>query len=92
MKTLHINVRGRVQGVFYRDYSKRQADQLNISGWIRNVPDGSVEAVISGKDADVDQMLEWFHIGSPLSNVTSVCAEEVLPTEKLTKFQIRYYR
>jgi len=92
MKTLHVNVRGRVQGVFYRDYSKRQAESLNISGWIRNMPDGSVEAIISGRDSDVEQMVEWFQTGSPLSNVTSVQAEEIFPTEKLKNFEIRYYR
>ncbi|WP_136799194.1 MULTISPECIES: acylphosphatase [Desulfosediminicola] len=92
MKTLHVNVRGRVQGVFYRDYSKRQADLLNIRGWIRNMPDGSVEAVISGNDSDVDQMIEWFQMGSPLSHVTSVHAEEVFYTEDLNNFEIRYYR
>lgn len=92
MKTLHVNVSGRVQGVFYRDYTQRQAESLSINGWIRNMPDGSVEAIISGKDSDVDKMVEWFHEGSPLSNVTAVHVEEVFPTEKLTGFEIRYYR
>lgn len=90
MNTVHVIIEGRVQGVFFRDYTTRQAKQLGLSGWVRNMPDGSVEAIISGKDKNVDAMIEWFQSGSPLSVVTSVQVDEILPTEKLSGFEIRY--
>lgn len=90
MKTVHIIVSGKVQGVFFRDYTRRQAQLLGVSGWVRNLPNGSVEAMIKGKKSKVNNMIEWFHTGSPLSRVTEVMADEVLPIEKLSTFEIRY--
>lgn len=90
MKTVHVIVEGRVQGVFFRDYAQRQARQLNLKGWARNLPDGTVEIVISGSEGKVDTMIEWFNTGSPLSVVSAVQVEEILPTEKLPLFEIRY--
>lgn len=89
-KTVHVIVEGRVQGVFFRDYTRRQANQLKLKGWARNLSDGSVEIMLSGKQQKVDSMIEWFRIGSPLSTVSSLHVEEVLPTEKLFSFEIRY--
>lgn len=90
MKTVHIIVSGKVQGVFFRDYTLRQAQQLGVSGWVRNLPNGSVEAMIKGRKGKINTMIEWFHNGSPLSQVTEVRADEVLPIEKLRSFEIRY--
>lgn len=90
MKTVHVIVEGRVQGVFFRDYAQRQAKLLNLKGWARNLPNGTVEVLISGTRDNVDAMVEWLNTGSPLSIVSSVSAEEVLPTEKLSRFEIRY--
>ncbi|WP_205749331.1 acylphosphatase [Desulfopila sp. IMCC35008] len=90
MKTVHIIVSGKVQGVFFRDYACRQAQHLGVSGWVKNLPNGSVEAMIKGRKSDVNRMIEWFHIGSPLSRVTEVRVDEVLPIEKLSNFEIRY--
>lgn len=90
MKTVHVIIEGRVQGVFFRDYTQRQAKELKISGWVRNLPEGSVEAVLSGKTKNIDTMIEWFHKGSPLSIVKSVDVEEVLPIEEISGFEIRY--
>ena len=90
MKTVHVIVSGRVQGVFFRDYTLRHAEELGVKGWVRNLPDGSVEAMVKGDNQDVNNMIEWFHTGSPLSTVTTVIADEILPTEKLSRFEIRY--
>lgn len=90
MKTVHIIVEGRVQGVFFRDYTQRQARNLKLKGWARNLPDGSVEIIISGSEPHVDAMIDWLHEGSPLAAVSAVNVEEILPTEKLTGFEIRY--
>jgi len=90
MKTIHVIVEGRVQGVFFRDYTRREAQRLNLKGWVRNLPEGSVEAVFSGSDGQVDALLEWLQTGSPLAVVSAVQVDEILPTEKLRPFEIRY--
>lgn len=90
MKTVHIRVEGRVQGVFFRDYTQRQARNLKLKGWVRNLPDGSVEIIISGSEPHVEAMIDWLHEGSPLAVVSAVNVDEILPTEKLAGFEIRY--
>ncbi|WP_136807474.1 acylphosphatase [Desulfosediminicola flagellatus] len=90
MKTVHVIVHGRVQGVFFRDYTQRKANLLELSGWVKNQPDGSVEALLSGMPKSIDTMIEWFQEGSPQSTVTAVTVDEVIPTEKLRGFEIRY--
>lgn len=90
MKTMHVIVTGRVQGVYFRDYTRRQAQALNLAGWVRNLPDGTVEALISGNEKQVQQMIDWFATGSPMSQVTGVDASEIEPAESFSQFAIRY--
>ena len=54
----HVRVRGHVQGVFYRAWCQAQARELAISGWVRNCPDGCVEAHVQGEEGDVSRMIE----------------------------------
>jgi acylphosphatase len=68
----HVWVSGRVQGVFFRAYAEDEASFRNVAGWIRNAPDGRVEAVFEGAPASVDAMIRWCHRGSPASNVARV--------------------
>ena len=68
----HIFVSGRVQGVFYRLHTEKQARKLGISGWVRNRTDGRVEAVIVGPEEKIKQMINWLWQGSPLSKVEEV--------------------
>lgn len=67
-----VTVRGRVQGVGFRDWTVGQAGVLGLEGWVRNRPDGSVEAVIAGADAAVSAMLEAFRHGPDLARVVEV--------------------
>lgn len=90
MKTTHVQVEGRVQGVCFRDYTQRQAHQLNLSGWVRNKRDGSVEAIFSGDDRNVKAMLEWLKQGSPLSRVDNIHIHETITEEEYTTFEVRY--
>lgn len=90
MKTVHAIVEGRVQGVFYRDYTLREAQRLNLKGWTRNRPEGTVEVVIAGTAEHVDAMIDWLQKGSPRAVVSAVHIEEILPTERLPSFEIRY--
>ena len=54
---VHVIVRGRVQGVYFRDYTRREAQALGVNGWVRNLPDRSVEAVIEGEAGSVESSL-----------------------------------
>lgn len=65
-------VSGRVQGVFFRDSTRRTAIPLEISGHAINLPDGSVEVLACGSPQAVEQLLEWLHEGPPSANVTGV--------------------
>ncbi|HKJ82392.1 MAG TPA: acylphosphatase [Mariprofundaceae bacterium] len=64
-----IRIYGRVQGVFFRHHTKQQAKHLGISGWVRNLPDGSVEAVICGSTEQLDRMESWLAEGPEGANV-----------------------
>jgi acylphosphatase len=86
----HLLIRGRVQGVNYRESMRSQAMRLGIGGWVRNRSDGSVEAVVDGEESGVQAMIEWARRGPPGARVTGVqvsehagsfTAFERLPTE-----------
>lgn len=65
MKRLHIRVGGIVQGVCFRYYAAREAGRAGVTGWVRNTPDGCVEAVVEGEDSSVDSLADWFRHGPP---------------------------
>ncbi len=90
MKTLRVIVEGRVQGVCFRDYTHRQARQLNLTGWVRNRRDGSVEALLRGTENNVTTMLEWLRQGPPMSRVVALSTSEVTTDEEYTTFEVRY--
>lgn len=90
MKTIHVTVEGRVQGVYFRDYTQRQAHQLKLSGWVRNNPDGTVEAIFQGSESSVSSMLEWLRQGSPMSKVDNINSREVPSEDDYATFEIRY--
>ena len=72
--TLHLNITGRVQGVGYRDSLRMIAQALNVTGWVRNIEDGSVEAIVQGEEQDVERIVAWCHNGPPGANVKYVNA------------------
>lgn len=74
-KTLHLVIHGRVQGVFFRDSMRREAQKLGISGWVRNRSDGAVEAAVQGAPADVDLIVRWAHRGPDRAQVERVDIE-----------------
>jgi len=65
----HLSISGRVQGVFYRAWAQRQATELGIAGWVRNCPDGHVEAHVEGESAAVEKMIERLRAGPPAAAV-----------------------
>jgi len=90
-KRAHVIVEGRVQGVFFRAFTRDEAVRLGLYGWVRNRPDGTVEAVIEGEKNGVEQMLQWFHQGSPNSHVEKVHVTEEPPVGDSRTFEIHYY-
>ena len=66
----HVLISGRVQGVFFRDFTRRAAEEREILGWVMNTRDGRVEAVFEGEKEKIKDMIRWCHQGSPMSQVT----------------------
>jgi acylphosphatase len=83
-----VIVRGRVQGVFFRDSTRRVAERAGVAGWVRNRSDGAVEAVLEGDDAAVNRMLEFIERGPGRAEVDNVEWSEEEP-EGLQGFEIR---
>ncbi len=79
---VHVFVEGRVQGVWFRDSAWREADRLGIRGWVRNLPDGRVEAVYEGSQAAVEEMLAWTERGPERADVTGVEIHDEPPREE----------
>ncbi|OGS80157.1 MAG: acylphosphatase [Gallionellales bacterium GWA2_55_18] len=77
-KTLRLVIHGRVQGVYFRDSMRREAQRLGIAGWVRNRSDGTVEAAVQGESADVDAIVRWAHRGPEYAHVERV---EIEPDE-----------
>jgi acylphosphatase len=68
-------VAGRVQGVWFRESCRREAERLGVTGWVRNLPDGRVEIEAQGRRAAVDALVTWAHDGPRLAIVESVAVE-----------------
>lgn len=70
--TASIFVSGKVQGVFYRKYTRAAGAQIGVTGWVRNLPDGRVEIMAEGTESQLAQLQQWCHKGSPSSRVAGV--------------------
>jgi len=87
---VHVLVSGQVQGVWFRASTKQKAEQLGLTGWVRNTPGGSVEAVFEGEEKIVKEMIEWCHRGPPLAKVENVEVKKQSPTNGFDGFSVRY--
>jgi acylphosphatase len=84
----HVRVTGHVQGVLYRAWAQGQARELAISGWIRNCPDGSVEAHLQGEEDDVSRMIDRMRSGPSNARVDDVDVEQAA-LESTGRFELR---
>ena len=89
MHTYRFIVSGRVQGVWYRDTIRREAQKLGITGYVKNLPDKTVEVVANLKDEEYDKFLEILKKGSKLSRVDNIEGWEIVPTY-FNDFEVRY--
>ena len=78
MKTVRLLISGRVQGVGYRDWVRRQALDLGLTGWVRNLRDGCVELVACGEEAPLRELEQWLWQGPPRARVTQVKVQETV--------------
>lgn len=75
MRAAEIKVSGKVQGVFFRKYALQKAIALNLCGWVKNLPDGSLQILAEGTPEKLQQMIEWCHTGSPNARVDEVIVQ-----------------
>jgi acylphosphatase len=87
MKTAHLQIEGKVQGVFFRAKAKEIAEIHKVSGWIRNTDDGKVEACISGDDTAVEEFILWCRYGPDKAKVENVMVNYT-PVKKFDRFEV----
>ncbi len=89
LERARVRVSGRVQGVFFRDSARKEAERLGLTGWVKNLPDGRVEALFEGPSRNVREMIEWCKEGPPQALVESVETELEAPGGDLEGFEVR---
>jgi len=87
---VHVIVRGRVQGVYFRASARGCARRLGLCGWVRNCPDGSVELIAEGEKEKLEQLVTWCHEGPPGAVVSGVNAEWREGTGAFVGFVVKY--
>lgn len=85
-----INIKGKVQGVFFRLETQKTANRLGVCGWVRNQPDGSVASLAEGERADVETLIEWCRTGSPMAKVSQVDVDWIAFSGNHRSFEITY--
>ena len=89
-KQVHVKISGKVQGVWFRASTKQQAEQIGITGWVRNTSDGKVEAVFQGTKDQIDEMIRWCHQGPTLSHVEHIEITDNENAKTFDTFTIKY--
>ncbi|MFH1754867.1 MAG: acylphosphatase [Candidatus Latescibacterota bacterium] len=89
MATLHVWIEGKVQGVYFRDFTRSRARDLGLTGWVRNLADGRVEAVFQGERSICEEALAYVHMGPSAARVTKVDHRWVCGDESFASFEVR---
>lgn len=84
-----LKIYGKVQGVFFRDSSRKKARELNLSGFVRNEPDGTVAVVAEGEEKDLKEFIEWCKNGPDHTKVEKVDIQWLKPTGQFNDFVIK---
>jgi acylphosphatase len=90
MKRVELKIYGLVQGVFFRDSTKEKAKELDLAGWVRNEPDGTVKVVAEGEEEKLKELIDWCKEGSPSARVEKVDVSWQDATGEFWRFEIRY--
>lgn len=91
MAKAHVFVSGRVQGVFFRSKTKYEAKKRGVKGWVRNLPDGRVEAIFEGEEKSVKELIDFCKRGPPGARVTNVDVLWERPTGEFKDFEVKYW-
>ncbi len=86
---VHALISGRVQGVWFRHFTREQAEASALTGWVRNLPDGRVEAMLCGEEKAVRHVEAWLSRGPELANVVEVASSDAEHDAELIGFDIR---
>ena len=89
MERAHVRISGQVQGVFFRDSTRQKAEKLGLAGWVKNLPDGQVEALFEGPSERVREMVTWCEEGPQRASVTNVDKDFKGASGDLQGFEVR---
>jgi acylphosphatase len=89
VKSIYILISGRVQGVGFRYFAINKANELNISGWVKNTPDGNVEIEATGDYASLQIFADWMKMGPTRAIIRRFSVSDITPTRTFTNFTIR---
>ncbi|MBU2549070.1 MAG: acylphosphatase [Proteobacteria bacterium] len=87
----HLVIAGRVQGVAFRYHTRDQANRLGLTGWVKNLPSGDVEAVFEGLESAVEEMVQWCHAGPPSARVDRVEIRREPAAGRFRRFEIVFH-
>jgi len=90
VKAFKATVSGKVQGVWFRDSTRKEAVKLNVVGWVMNKPEGTVYLEAEGEEEQLNQLIKWLKVGSRYSRVDDVEIEWVEPIGSYSTFEMRY--
>lgn len=89
-KRAHVFISGHVQGVWFRANTRDKAEQLGLTGWVKNTYNGNVEAVFEGDEEIINEIIAWCHKGPSLANVSNVKVDFKDYTGEFQGFSIKY--
>lgn len=89
VKTVFLQVGGRVQGVGFRYFARHKAEELKISGWVRNTPDGKIELEAEGETQNLETFIGWMKIGPARAIIMTFAVSDITPPRSFTNFTIR---
>ena len=88
MKAFKATVSGKVQGVWFRDSTRQEAIKLKVTGWVKNMPGGTVYLEAEVQENNLKSLKRWLHIGSPHSRVDRVDLQWIMPTKSYSTFTV----
>lgn len=89
VKSVFLIIGGRVQGVGFRYFVRHKAEELHISGWVRNTPDGKVEIEAEGEPRNLETFIDWMKIGPSRAVIRSFSVSDITPLRNFTNFIVR---
>ena len=87
---LHAQISGRVQGVYFRDTTQREATRLELTGWVKNKADGSVEVLAEGPQPQLETLLQFLNVGPTHARVEKVVTNWLAATGEFTAFEVKW--